>query len=748
MRLKILLSVILFLVSLSLFSKDVFSAGSGNWNNQNTWVDGVIPSASDNVYIRHLVILNSTENISVQSIFISNSLGENASLDVRGEFQFNLTGSLIVDCRPATTEVLFLLSQKVKMIIAGDFYATRDAVLDFAKITISIFGNSSLHCQGNFTLDYNGFIALGQEHVEFSLSNNATMIVDGNTLFKNIGGDELLINFINRSSFSTFGDIVFQCEFGYSIRINITPNATMTAYADLNFNDLAAESKIDLYSDGEINILGNLNIFSAIDSTEINLNLNSASGLLKVQGDINFHATSEKSLEISMLNQSKLELEGSITKVGGFGSLSMSPDCEFVFLGSGQQSIQEGSGRDKLVFSNVTFDTGNDTISLLGNIVATKTVFLKSGIVKTSESALLILEAGASILGGSPTTYIDGPLRKIDPNPGDKFTFPIGYKGTYGPLTIDVISGRAAGFEYTASYTSCPPPWGIGLANNLNQISASEHWDLERSKAGQDINVELHWTDAEAQGINDISDLVVAMYNPDATIYTGFPEGWTSIGQGSYTGTTGSGASGSLMNIGTCPPPWGIQSFTFGSLSEANSLPVQMESFDATLQGEIVNIDWTTEDQANADYFEIQKSANGLDFQLLNKVQTKQIGDYSIRDLNPQVGINYYRIKQYDMDGMFAFTSVKSVTYQKNSEITAFPNPIQDQVVLKGSFLKEVQNFSISDINGKILQTGIIDGKDEYLQLSLDELNINGAGIFMLELFGNTQSETIRLVKH
>ena len=88
------------------------------------------------------------------------------------------------------------------------------------------------------------------------------------------------------------------------------------------------------------------------------------------------------------------------------------------------------------------------------------------------------------------------------------------------------------------------------------------------------------------------------------------------------------------------------------------ALPIDLVSFDGEVLLEmdpIVLLKWTVASQVNNDYFEVQRSLNLNEWELVDSVTgagtiNNQLS-YSIVDYNPNVGYTYYRLKQVDYDG-------------------------------------------------------------------------------------------------
>jgi hypothetical protein len=113
-------------------------------------------------------------------------------------------------------------------------------------------------------------------------------------------------------------------------------------------------------------------------------------------------------------------------------------------------------------------------------------------------------------------------------------------------------------------------------------------------------------------------------------------------------------------------------------------LPVTGLQFSASEAGAAVLLKWSTYTETSNSHFEIQRSADGRNFQKIgsykapegNSISTR---NYQFTDYNPVEGANYYRLKQYDLDGHFTFSDILRFDLQKQSRNswTAYPNTLQ-----------------------------------------------------------------------
>lgn len=110
-------------------------------------------------------------------------------------------------------------------------------------------------------------------------------------------------------------------------------------------------------------------------------------------------------------------------------------------------------------------------------------------------------------------------------------------------------------------------------------------------------------------------------------------------------------------------------------------LPIELLYFDAKYSNGKVILNWSTASQINNDYFTIERSSDGINYQQIGTVDgagnNNEIVNYSFIDYKPFKGISYYRLKQTDFDGKSSSSKIISVTNNDNSNISVkiYPNP-------------------------------------------------------------------------
>lgn len=94
-------------------------------------------------------------------------------------------------------------------------------------------------------------------------------------------------------------------------------------------------------------------------------------------------------------------------------------------------------------------------------------------------------------------------------------------------------------------------------------------------------------------------------------------------------------------------------------------LPITLSTFTGEATGETVQLQWTTAEELNSDRFIVERSADGAGFQSLGEVQaagnTSGPMTYQFTDDAP-LPMNYYRLRQLDLDGQHSYSDVIAVT--------------------------------------------------------------------------------------
>jgi len=117
----------------------------------------------------------------------------------------------------------------------------------------------------------------------------------------------------------------------------------------------------------------------------------------------------------------------------------------------------------------------------------------------------------------------------------------------------------------------------------------------------------------------------------------------------------------------------------------ATVVPLELTKFTGQQEGELIKLNWATENEINVSHFEIQHSADGINFEKIGTVSSKYLTtatDYDFIDASPVKGMNFYRLKQFDKDGQFKYSPIVPVLFSLSivKEIKINPNPVISQL--------------------------------------------------------------------
>ncbi|WP_158638370.1 T9SS type A sorting domain-containing protein [Panacibacter ginsenosidivorans] len=140
--------------------------------------------------------------------------------------------------------------------------------------------------------------------------------------------------------------------------------------------------------------------------------------------------------------------------------------------------------------------------------------------------------------------------------------------------------------------------------------------------------------------------------------------------------------------------------------SMCSILSVSLLNFTAVKNNNDVQLNWSTATEANSKYFVIERSTDQQTWSQIGYVNaagnSNTIKNYSFVDSLPFTGLNYYRLKQVDMDARYYLSSVRSVQISSKWKINIYPNPVTGNV-LQLTSNAQLKTIIISDVYGRIL---------------------------------------------
>lgn len=178
-------------------------------------------------------------------------------------------------------------------------------------------------------------------------------------------------------------------------------------------------------------------------------------------------------------------------------------------------------------------------------------------------------------------------------------------------------------------------------------------------------------------------------------------------------------------------------------------LPVTIADITALGREHSVDLYWSTSSEVNSKTFEIQRSINGTDFEIIGQVQasgdSKVERKYTFTDETPSKGSNFYRLKMIDRDGSSAYSKTVSakVAYQSAllvKNVSLAPGGTGLRMLIESNETTH-GNLSVFDASGRVYLNAPLTIREGANSIQ-EELKLNGSGIFYLRLTTDKENYT------
>jgi hypothetical protein len=184
-------------------------------------------------------------------------------------------------------------------------------------------------------------------------------------------------------------------------------------------------------------------------------------------------------------------------------------------------------------------------------------------------------------------------------------------------------------------------------------------------------------------------------------------------------------------------------------------LPVTLTSFTSDCENGIPLLKWTTESEQNSDYFQIERSRDGIYWTEVSKVQamgnSNTTKNYQFYDMILGGYFEgYYRLKQVDFDGKFEYFDpiyVFCEKYKSVSNVEVFPNPTNKNLHIGvRNSISDDGNIIIMDLSGKIVHQENIELNNGYNLVNLDIENLS-KGVYVIKILSTDIKHIEKIIK-
>jgi hypothetical protein len=283
--------------------------------------------------------------------------------------------------------------------------------------------------------------------------------------------------------------------------------------------------------------------------------------------------------------------------------------------------------------------------------------------------------------------------------------------------------------KYTLSTLSYVDAFRVGGTSGQNiaigiDLDASNNVYITGNFSGTSIDFNPDGGTSNTLSSVGKQDMFIAKYSSSLVYQEAFSAGGAEDDLGYEIKVDGSGNMHSIgfysaTGIDFDPSTTNVSTLAYGGVNDAFvikyhateqavPLPVELTYFDGVFKNDVNVLSWQTATETNNSHFDIEWSANGIDFEKVGEI--KGFGN-SLEALNYQFlhkeftsELNYYRLKQVDFDSQYEYSSIiiikNSIAEQTFANI--FPNPTNGNLSLDTDYEGIVE---IIDGTGRLVRT-------------------------------------------
>jgi type IX secretion system substrate protein len=441
------------------------------------------------------------------------------------------------------------------------------------------------------------------------------------------------------------------------------------------------------------------------------------------------------------ISQGTVELDGGNQNIGGtsetvFNNLNL--------LGSGVKTmnvdVTVGGGN---IIPGGTLDFGSRYLDLNTNTLTIS----NSSAFSISRTSGYILSETDPIAGYGTLLWKTGNI-----SGGSNYVFPFGVGSiAYIPVTFNFTTGSigSPGTIAVSTYptntalspNNRPLPTGLpvltsysGTENAANTLDRFWVIDVNGYTPALTADISFKYLDAEwLGGTNTITESALRAQRHDLIAW--------SQSMGTVNTTTNVATVSGVNNFNSI---WALA-------GNASPLPIELLSFTAEAQdNKQVLCKWVTVSEINNDYFTVERSLDGFNFEEVGIVagagNSTATLEYQFTDKDPYFGLSYYRLKQTDYDGSNNWSQIVPVTLREKTSggVSVYPNPSAGIYYINSDGAGyQIDRLQVYDLTGRI----VVDKQSVNSQFSTLDMTGFANGIYTITVYANDEKETVKIVK-
>ena len=178
-------------------------------------------------------------------------------------------------------------------------------------------------------------------------------------------------------------------------------------------------------------------------------------------------------------------------------------------------------------------------------------------------------------------------------------------------------------------------------------------------------------------------------------------------------------------------------------------LPVELMSFNAYKSENEVHVKWLTAMELDNDYFEVQRSSDGIDFEVIQTIDgfgtTSFNQDYYTEDISPLSGVSYYRLSQTDFDGTKTTYSPVAVQFEQiDIQAIYVSNDLNKAYLHFESNSEKQYELIVTDNLGRLISNQTLKAQTGVNRKSL---NLLKQGVYHISIIFADEIESVSFLK-
>lgn len=188
----------------------------------------------------------------------------------------------------------------------------------------------------------------------------------------------------------------------------------------------------------------------------------------------------------------------------------------------------------------------------------------------------------------------------------------------------------------------------------------------------------------------------------------------------------------------------GIRVFTTWDAATVALLPIKLNSFTANGLKNVVNLNWSVICAENSCNFQVERSIDGVTFNLISTNNATSKANYLFADKNlPNASTLYYRLKIVSANGKVEYSTVQKVQL-KDIKLSVSPNPTSNEILVNAT--SNIAAVNVFDLTGKSIYS-VQNNNTNSIRISVANLPEGTYVVKSTTIDGETVSNKI-VVKH